>query len=47
MLDTLSEKGIAFAIASNKYQEGTEALAVKFFGKYGFIRILGQGTGCQ
>lgn len=45
MLDALSEKGIAFAIASNKYQEGTEALAAKFFGKYGFIRILGQRDG--
>ena len=45
MLDTLSDRGISFAIASNKYQEGTEALVAKYFGKYGFVRILGQREG--
>lgn len=42
MLDTLEAEGIAFAIASNKYQEGTEILVEKLLGKYGFVRILGQ-----
>ena len=45
MLDRLTAKGIVFAIASNKYQEGTEALAAKFFGRYGFVSILGQREG--
>jgi len=45
MLDRLSEKGIAFAIASNKYQKGTETLAARFFGRYGFVSILGQREG--
>jgi phosphoglycolate phosphatase len=45
MLSALKAEGIAFAIASNKYQEGTEALAERFFGEYGFIRILGQREG--
>jgi phosphoglycolate phosphatase len=42
MLDTLKAKGIAFAIASNKYQEGTEILVEKLLGRYDFVRILGQ-----
>lgn len=45
MMDTLSDRGISFAIASNKYQEGTEALVAKYFGKYGFVHILGQREG--
>ena len=42
MLDRLSEQGIRFAVASNKYQEGTEILVKKLLSRYGFIRILGQ-----
>ena len=42
MLDTLDSAGIAFAIASNKYQEGTEILADRLLKKYDFVRILGQ-----
>ena len=42
MLDTLASAGIAFAIASNKYQEGTEILVEKLLSRYDFIRILGQ-----
>ena len=42
MLDTLEAEGIAFAIASNKYQEGTEILVKKLLDRYSFIRILGQ-----
>ena len=42
MLDILAKEGITFAIASNKYQEGTEILVKKLLSRYGFIRILGQ-----
>ncbi len=45
LLDTLEAKGIAFAIASNKYQEGTEILVEKLLKRYGFVRILGQRDG--
>ena len=45
MLDRLEAEGIRFAVASNKYQAGTEALVNRFFGKYGFVRILGQRQG--
>lgn len=45
MLDALEKKGIAFAVASNKYQEGTEILVGKLFGKHRFVSILGQRDG--
>lgn len=45
MLDALAEKGVRFAIASNKYQEGTEQLYGHFFGKYGFTCVAGQKEG--
>ena len=45
LLDRLSADGLQFAVASNKYQEGTEQLVEKFFGKYGFVKILGQREG--
>lgn len=44
-IELLSRKGIRFAVASNKYQEGTEELVRKFFGKYDFVKILGQRDG--
>ena len=44
-LEELSLKGLRFAVASNKYQEGTEQLVEKYFGKYDFVRILGQRDG--
>lgn len=44
-LEELHKKGLKFAVASNKYQEGTEQLVEKFFGKYEFVRILGQRDG--
>ncbi len=44
-LQTLSEKGVKFAVASNKYQQGTELLVERFFGEYDFVRILGQREG--
>lgn len=45
MLDRLTEAGIALAVASNKYQEGTEKLVRHFFGQYSFSSILGQRSG--
>lgn len=45
MLEDLSSKGIAFAIASNKYQEGTEILVEKLLKRYSFTRISGQRDG--
>ena len=44
-LDALTAKGIALAVASNKYQAGTELLMKKLFGKYNFVSILGQREG--
>ena len=45
MLDRLTENGIRLAVASNKYQDGTEKLVRRFFRKYSFVRILGQRDG--
>lgn len=45
MLRMLRENGIAMAIASNKYQAGTEALVQRFFGDFDFVRVLGQRDG--
>lgn len=45
MLDRLADNGISFAVASNKYQEGTETLLKRLFGKYSFVSILGQRDG--
>lgn len=45
MLEKMTQAGIHIAIASNKYQEGTEALIRKYFGAYDFSCILGQREG--
>lgn len=45
LLDALTEAGIRIAVASNKYQEGTEQLIRRFFGKYDFVAVLGQREG--
>ncbi len=45
MMEALTAEGISFAVASNKYQEGTEALVRKYFGAYDFACILGQREG--
>ena len=45
LLEKLSESGLHFAVASNKYQEGTEQLVEKFFGEYEFVKVLGQREG--
>lgn len=45
MMERLQTEGISMAVASNKYQEGTEALVKRFFGQFDFVRILGQREG--
>ena len=45
MFKKLSEAGIRFAVASNKYQDGAEKLIAHFFGQYSFVRVLGQRDG--
>ena len=45
LLEKISDSGIKLAIASNKYQDGTEKLAEKFFREYKFEAILGQRDG--
>lgn len=45
MLEALTAEGLRFAVASNKYQEGTQTLVEEFFGQYPFVKILGQREG--
>ena len=45
LLEKLSAKGIALAVASNKYQEATEELVARHFGAYRFTCVLGQREG--
>ena len=45
LLEKLSAKGIALAVASNKYQEATEELVARYFGDYTFTSVLGQREG--
>ena len=45
MLDTITGRGVRLAVASNKYQDGTEKLVKHFFGEYDFVKILGQREG--
>jgi phosphoglycolate phosphatase len=45
ILDTLQKAGIRFAVASNKYQEGTGTLLRELFNGFDFIKILGQRDG--
>jgi len=45
LLERLTSKGVKIAIASNKYQKGTEDLAAHFFPTTDFLRILGQRDG--
>ena len=46
MLDALADAGVEIAIASNKFQSGTEELAERLLGKYRFLKVLGQREGC-
>lgn len=45
LLEKLSAKGIALAVASNKYQEATQELVARYFGDYSFASVLGQREG--
>ena len=45
MLDLLSEHGIMLAVASNKYQAGTEELVRRQLGYGRFVKVLGQREG--
>lgn len=45
LLNKLSKKGISLAIASNKFQSGTEVLAQKLFPTISFKAIYGNGPG--
>ena len=46
LLETLHQKGIKLAVASNKFQEGTEHLIKEFFPNIPFVAILGNRPGC-
>lgn len=41
LMDDLAAKGMKLAVASNKYQKGTEILIRKFFPEIDFVAILG------
>ncbi len=45
LLDALSGRGVKIAVASNKYQEGTEKLIRHFFPQTCFVAVLGQREG--
>lgn len=45
VLRKLSAEGVALAVASNKFQKGTEELIGKFFGDISFVKVLGQREG--
>jgi len=45
LLLMLKNNNVKLAVASNKYQKGTEDLINCFFGKYDFVSILGQREG--
>lgn len=45
LLDNLKQAGIALAIASNKYQSGTDELVARYFADYDFVKVLGQREG--
>lgn len=44
-LRNLADRGINLAVASNKFQAGTEELVEKFFGDINFVKVLGQREG--
>ena len=44
-LEALSAKGMKLAVASNKFQAGTEELVERFFGHIDFVKVLGQREG--
>lgn len=46
LLTELRAQGIRMAVASNKFQEGTECLISEFFPDIDFVSILGNRPGC-
>ena len=45
VLRKLTDEGFHLAVASNKFQEGTEELVSRFFGDIEFVKVLGQRSG--
>ena len=45
LLDSLTEKGVALAVASNKYQEATEKIIAGCFPQFNFVAVEGQKEG--
>ncbi len=45
LLESLQEEGIALAVASNKYQEGTRKLVAHYFPTIHFVAVVGQRAG--
>lgn len=45
LLEELSRRGISLAVASNKFQAGTEKLIARFFPDTEFVAVLGQREG--
>ncbi len=47
LLDTLSQRGLKLAVASNKYQVATSKLVEHFYGNIPFVAIFGQRDGVE
>jgi phosphoglycolate phosphatase len=45
MLKDLESKGVKLAVASNKFNSGTQSLVKKYFGDIRFVSVLGQREG--
>jgi len=45
LLETLREKGVQLAVASNKYHKATEELILKYFPEIAFAAVFGQREG--
>ena len=45
LLETLQQRGILLAVASNKYQAAAERLVAHFFPTCSFVQVLGQREG--
>ena len=46
LVETLHHEGVLLAVASNKFQDGTERLIKEFFPGIPFVAILGNRPGC-
>ncbi len=45
LLERITARGVRIAVASNKYQEGAEAVIGHFFGQFAWTAVLGQREG--